>query len=86
LIIQFLIGKELKHLDSGCQLKHKNSKTFDCWDSTYEMFYKHFKQHQAIQFKCEKCNSSVRSDQVKLNLLKDENNNCYIDLMDSKNA
>ena len=29
------------------------------------------------EFKCEKCNSSVRSDQVTLNLLKDENNNCY---------
>jgi hypothetical protein len=62
------------------KLEHNKSLAFDCWDSTYNIFYKHFKQHQAIQFKCEKCNSSVRSDQVTLNLLKDENNNCYIDL------
>ena len=62
------------------KLEHNNSLAFDCWNSTYNIFYEHFKQHQAIQFKCEKCYSSVRSDQVTLNLLKDENNNCYIDL------
>jgi hypothetical protein len=44
------------------KLEHNNSLAFGCWDSTYNMFYKHFKQHQAIQFKCEKCNSSVRSE------------------------
>jgi hypothetical protein len=66
------------------KLNHNKSLEFDCWDSTYHKFYKHFEQHQAIQFKCENCLNFVRRDQVTLNLVKDENNNCYVDVHEFK--
>jgi hypothetical protein len=66
------------------KLIHNNSLEFDCWESTYKMFWKYFEQHQKIQFKCEKCHNLVRSDQVALNLVKDSNNNCFIDLHEFK--
>ena len=62
------------------KLNHNNSLAFDCWEKTYEMFGKNFEQHQAIQFKCEKCHNLVRRDQISLNLVKDSNNNCFINL------
>ena len=52
--------------------------------STYQKFYKHFEQHQAIQFKCENCLNFVRRDQVTLNFVKVENNNCYVDVHEFK--
>ena len=44
------------------------------------MFGKNFEQHQAIQFKCEKFHNLVRRDKISLNLVKDSNYNCFINL------
>ena len=42
------------------KLKHNSSFEFNCWGSGCEIFVKHFEDHQAIQFKCEKCNQIVK--------------------------
>ena len=66
------------------KLKHNGSFQFNCWSTSYDMFFKHFEQHQAIQFKCENCNQFVRKTQVSLNLVKNDKNECYINLPEFK--
>ena len=66
------------------KLKHNGSFQFNCWSTSYDMFFKHFEQHQAIQFKCENCTQFVRKIQVSLNLVKNDKNEYYINLLEFK--
>ena len=66
------------------KLKHNSSFEFNCWGSGVEMFFKHFVDHQAIQFKCEKCYQIVKKNQVLLTLVKNAQNECFINLLEYK--
>ena len=62
------------------KVKHNSNLDFSCWESEYNAFISHYEKYQAIFYNCDICNKLLKSNICSLYLVKDENNNTYINI------